>query len=241
MKYNPDIHHRQSLRLKAYDYSSCGLYFITICVQNKHCLFGHIDNKTMILNDAGRMVKMEWLNLIDRFDSIKLHEYCVMPNHFHAILEINNNNNNNNNNVGVALVATQSTGQPMTQSTGQPMTQSTGQPTTQPTTQSMPQSIGQPQGFAPTTQPTTKPTGQSQGFAPTHNHKTIGDMIGAFKSISTVQYIRGVKHHHWQSFNGKLWQRNYYEHIIRNESSYQIIAHYIINNPAQWDDDTLYQ
>lgn len=129
----------------------------------------------MILNNAGRMVEMEWLNLIDCFGSIKLHEYCVMPNHFHSILEINNNNNNNN--VGVALVATQSTTM-------------------------------------------TQPTGQPQGFAPTHNHKIIGDMIGAFKSISTVQYIYGVKHHHWQSFNGKLWQRNYYEHIIRNESSY---------------------
>ncbi|MEN9911618.1 MAG: hypothetical protein RI956_62 [Pseudomonadota bacterium] len=59
--------------------------------------------------------------------------------------------------------------------------------------------------------------------------------------MTTNAYIRGIKHHHWQSFNGKLWQRNYYEHIIRNESSYQTIAHYIINNPAQWNDDTLYQ
>ncbi len=59
-------------------------------------------------------------------------------------------------------------------------------------------------------------------------------MIGAFQSIVTVEYIRGVKTCGWQAFNGKLWQRNYYEYIIRDERSYQRIAEYIINNPANW-------
>jgi len=62
-------------------------------------------------------------------------------------------------------------------------------------------------------------------------------MVGAFQSITTVEYIRGVKHHGWKRFNKKLWQRNYWENIIRNESSYHRIANYINNNPANWKDD----
>ncbi len=65
-------------------------------------------------------------------------------------------------------------------------------------------------------------------------------MVGAFQSIVTVEYIRGVKTLGWQPFDGKLWQRNYWEHIIRNEQSYQRISNYIINNPAKWTDDKFY-
>lgn len=65
-------------------------------------------------------------------------------------------------------------------------------------------------------------------------------MMDAFKSITTVEYIRGVKNLGWPPFDGKLWQRNYYEHIIRNESSYQTIAEYIVNNPAKWQEDKFY-
>ncbi len=81
--------------------------------------------------------------------------------------------------------------------------------------------------------------GQPQGIAPTG--KTVGDMIGAFQSIVTVEYIRGVKNNNWQPFDGKLWQRNYWEHIIRNEQSYQRISEYIINNPSKWKEDTFYK
>ena len=56
-KYNPDVHHRRSIRLKGYDYSQSGLYFVTICVKKRICLFGEIDNAKMILNDAGTMIK----------------------------------------------------------------------------------------------------------------------------------------------------------------------------------------
>jgi putative transposase len=70
--------------------------------------------------------------------------------------------------------------------------------------------------------------GQPQVIAPT---KTIGDMMDAFKSITTLEYIWEVKNLGWKPFNGKLWQRNYYEHIIRNEESYQTISNYVQNNP----------
>ena len=88
MTYNPNKHHRRSIRLKEYDYSQPGLYYITICTQNRLCLFGRIENGKMILNDAGRMVENEWLKMPVRFTNIALHEYVVMPDHFHAILEI---------------------------------------------------------------------------------------------------------------------------------------------------------
>lgn len=163
-KYNPNIHHRHSIRLKGYDYAQSGLYFITICLQNRECLFGEIIGGEMILNDVGKMIETEWLNLKNRYDNIELHEFITMPDHFHGILEI-----------------------------------------IQPPT--------------PTTQ------------------TTIGDMIGAFKSISTVKYIDGVKNLGWLPFNRKLWQRDYYEHIIRDEKAYQNISNYIVNNPAKWAKD----
>jgi len=97
MKYNPDIHHRCSIRLKRYDYSQAGLYFITICMQNRLCLFGKIEKSNVQLNDAGIMIEHQWQELIYRFDNIKLHEFIVMPNHFHGIVE----------SVGVPLVGTQ--------------------------------------------------------------------------------------------------------------------------------------
>ncbi len=87
-KYNPNIHHRRSIRLKGYDYSQAGLYFITICVKNRDCLLGNIVNGELTLNNAGQMIETEWLKLSTRFHNIQLHEYIVMPNHFHAILEI---------------------------------------------------------------------------------------------------------------------------------------------------------
>jgi len=191
MACNPAKHHRRSIRLKGYDYSKAGLYFITINTQNRACLFGTIENGEMILNEAGMMVENEWLKLLERFQNIALHEYVVMPNHFHAILEI----------VGATLVVAQ------------------------------PLVVTQPHMVA------QNENGQPQGIAPTG--KTVGDMVGAFESITTVEYIRGVKTNNWQIFDKKLWQRNYHEHIIRNEQSYIKISEYIINNPANWDNDSL--
>jgi len=216
-RYNPNIHHRRSIRLKGYDYSQAGLYFITICVQHRECLFGHIavganpcgcpdgGRPEMILNDAGKMVETEWLGLKTRFSNIELHEYVVMPNHFHGILEI----------IGASLVDTPVSLVDTPNDNRQPQQ-------------------GQPQGIAPTTLDTPKTTRDCP------NDKTVGDMMDAFKSITTVQYIRGVKNSGWKPFNGKLWQRNYYENIIRNEKAYENISAYILNNPAKWKGDTFF-
>ena len=87
--YDPNIHRRKSIRLPEYNYSTEGFYFITICTQEKKCTFGKVVNGEMILNEAGRIVKEEWLQTMNiRKGEVKLHEYVIMPNHFHAIIEI---------------------------------------------------------------------------------------------------------------------------------------------------------
>ena len=210
-KYNPKIHHRKSIRLKGYDYSQAGFYFVTICCQHRACLFGGIVDGAMILNDAGKMVINEWLKLKKRFKNIELQEYVVMPNHFHGIVEI----------VGATLVVAQNNA----------------------TTYNVMGNIrkGQPQGIAPTdkTIAHTDKTVDHTDKTVDHTDKTVGDMVGAFESITTVEYIRCVKNNHWQPFDGKLWQRNFWEHIIRNENEYRRITQYILENPRKWAMDKL--
>ena len=87
--YDPNTHRRKSIRLPGYDYSTEGFYFITICTKDKKCIFGKIVDGEMILNEAGKIVKEEWLQTINiRKGEAKLHKYVIMPNHFHAIIEI---------------------------------------------------------------------------------------------------------------------------------------------------------
>ena len=69
---------------------------------------------------------------------------------------------------------------------------------------------------------------------------SLGDIIGVFKSITTHSYTEGVIQQQWQRFTGKLWQRNYYEHIILNEIELEKICEYIINNPLNWETDENY-
>ena len=90
MPYDPNRHHRRSIRLKGYDYSQAGAYFITICTQDRACLFGKVVNGEMQLNDAGRMVLAEWNMLPERFPHVVLDAFVVMPNHVHGIVVITN-------------------------------------------------------------------------------------------------------------------------------------------------------
>jgi len=79
--------------------------------------------------------------------------------------------------------------------------------------------------------------GQAQGPAPTRNHDhglSLPDVVHRFKTMTTNKYIHGVKQHGWRPFNGKLWHRNYFERVIRNERELQEIREYITNNPMKW-------
>ena len=86
MTYNPDIHHRHSIRLREYDYSATGAYFITICTQDRTCRFGEICEGAIVLNDAGLMVESAWNALPERYPGVELDAFVVMPNHFHGII-----------------------------------------------------------------------------------------------------------------------------------------------------------
>ena len=85
-RYNPDKHNRRSLRLKGYDYAQSGAYFVTICTQNRECLFGNIEDKEMVLNNAGEMVYKTWNHLMVKCPGIAIDECIVMPNHIHGII-----------------------------------------------------------------------------------------------------------------------------------------------------------
>jgi len=90
MKFNPNKHHRRSIRLKEYDYSRPGAYFVTLCVHNRECLFGTITDGEMHLNEYGKIVQTEWLKSSEIRNEIELDAYQIMPNHFHGIVIIKN-------------------------------------------------------------------------------------------------------------------------------------------------------
>ncbi len=174
-KHTPHIHRRRSIRLKGYDYSQAGLYFITICCQNRTCMFGNIENGKMILNDAGKMALKCWNEIPEHFKHAQLHEYVIMPNHIHGIIELSD----------IIPVGAKN--------------------------------------FSPLQMPQQSP----QPIIPSSPSKTIGSIVRGFK-IGVTTWMR----QNTDIYN--VWQRNYYEHIIRNEKSYVRIAEYIINNPAKW-------
>ena len=88
MKYNPNIHQRRSVRLKEYDYSQVGLYYITICTKIHLCLFGRIEKGEMILNKYGIIAKKEWIKTQEMRPNIHLDVFVIMPNHIHGIIEV---------------------------------------------------------------------------------------------------------------------------------------------------------
>jgi putative transposase len=178
MVFDPDAQHRRSFRLKGFDYSADGAYFVTVCAQGRECLFGRIVNGGMELNEAGWMVETWWREMSNKFPSVGIDTFVVMPNHFHGIVCI----------VGATLC-------------GRPVAD---------------KEEGRPHRVAP----------------------TLGDIIDWFKTMTTNAYIRGVKQSNWPSFPGRLWQRNYYERIIRDEVEFDAIRKYIVENPMKWVEDT---
>jgi REP element-mobilizing transposase RayT len=167
MKYNAKVHKRRSIRLKGYDYSQQGMYFVTVCTHNHHFLFGHIAEERITLNNAGRFTNKCWLEIPEHFPHVALDEFIIMPNHIHGIIIINDINVGANN---------------------------------------------------------YSPLQINQFRSPS---KTIGSMIRGFK-IGVTKWFRA----NTNVYN--VWQRNYYEHIIRNENKLNKIREYIINNPLKW-------
>ena len=220
--YNLNFHHRRSIRLRGYDYSQKDLFFITLCVKTRVCLFGEIVCSKMILNDAGSMIEKWYAELENKFPDIRCHEYIIMPNHFHCIIE----------NVGADLFVRPANVRGHNNSTGGHNNLEGGHDNLEGGHNNLEGGHDNLEGghIGP---PLQNPALDE------HRGSALGSVLQWFKTMSTNEYIRKVKSDNWPWFEGKLWQRNYWEHIIRDEKSYIGIAEYIVTNPSNWDDDTI--
>jgi putative transposase len=151
---------RRSPRKQGYDYHSLGHYFITVVVQDRISHLGTVDSGTIRLSPAGEIVKRCWLNLPEFHDHVTSHAFVVMPNHFHAIIQLD-----------------------------------------------------EPEDKAALT-----------------SKVSLGTVVRAFKARS-CNFI------HQAGFHEFAWQRNYYDHIIRNDRSLRIMQLYILSNAALWNFD----
>ena len=88
MNYDPDKHHRRSIRMRGYDYSQEGVYFVTVCTQDRQCLFGEVVDGEIRLNDAGRIIERWWFELNHKFSTVETDKFVIMPNHFHGVVVI---------------------------------------------------------------------------------------------------------------------------------------------------------
>ena len=221
-RYNPKIHNRRSIRLKGYDYSKAGLYFITICCQDRINRFGQVINGEMILNKFGLIAYNEWIKLADRFSNFELDVFQIMPNHIHGIISLLPVGS------GLALDPENSIEEnPAASGLAPDVFIIDGQP----------RNIdGQPRGL-PQRLPQPEPQELPQPLVQ-QGKSSISDIVGAYKSIVANGCLKIYKSR--DEVMGKFWQRNYYEHIIRNEFAYYNISEYIINNPIKWEEDRFY-
>ncbi|MBL0311066.1 MAG: hypothetical protein IPP77_15785 [Bacteroidetes bacterium] len=246
MPFNPNIHHRRSIRLKGYDYSQAGLYFITICCADRACLFGKIENGEMVLNEFGNIASNEWMKTPQLRPQIEMDVFIIMPNHMHAIIAINDTGrdalhtpNENANDVGRNVLHT-----PNDDNTPDDNANDVGRGVLHtPNDENKPDdNANEKQGVCNMSNDNTN---EIQGVCNTplrSPSNTVGAIIRGYKSSVTKQ-INALGGHGNGALDSPmpLWQRNYHEHIIRNEKSYQTIAQYIINNPAKWADDKFYK
>jgi REP element-mobilizing transposase RayT len=181
-KYDPQKHKRRSVRLKGYDYSCAGAYFVTICVKDRKCVLGDVHDGKVRLSAIGKIAYEWWNEIPCHFNLVTLDEFIIMPNHLHGVVLMTDNGR------GVQLNA--------------------------------PTAIN-PWYFYKSISPKLK---------------TLSVVIRTFKAAVTTQCRRDNYH----SFE---WQRNYYEHIIRNEDELNAIREYVIDNPLyrQFDRENLEQ
>lgn len=189
MPYDRDVHHRRSIRLPGYDYARAGAYFVTICAQNRECLFGDITDGEMRPNDAGRMVQAVVRELPLHFHEVATPAFVLMPNHLHMIINLE---------------------APVLGDQGVPELGRAGTST------------------SPRSSPQVPEQGRTAG---------LPEIVAALKSVTTTRYREGVYELGWPAFPGKLWQRNYYERIIRDDAELLAIHQYILDNPLRWNED----
>ncbi len=192
MTFDPEKHHRRSIRLRNYDYSQPGAYFVTICTYQKQSWFGEIKNGQIYLNQLGKIVADEWLKTCKIRPNFKLYEWVIMPNHFHGIVIINDYSGDD---------------------------QSLG-------ARDAPLDLGARDA----------PLDLGARDAPLQQKpNSLSSCIAGFKSAVTkrINLLR-------QNTDTPIWQRNYYESILRDEKYLAVVREYIINNPKNWPNDRDY-
>ena len=224
MGYDPQKHHRRSIRLKGYDYTAPGAYFVTICTQDHVPMFGEVVEGDMCLDPYGHVVDTYWSRIPRHFPHVTLDAWVVMPNHVHGIIVITD---------PPAAGADASSpvderggcrGEAIPESPSVTMRDLEPAP---PCISAGQTGIASPLQRRQQQQQPPRPHGAPSG--------SLGAIVGNFKSITTRR-INRMRH----TPGGQVWQRNYWEHIIRNQAAYERIQQYIENNPALWEEDQLH-
>ena len=185
MNSKSDLPRRRAMRLRGYDYSQPGAYFVTTCVQHRKCLFGTIIDGGMRLNKIGQIVVECWNRISQHFPSVELGESVIMPNHFHGIISW-----------GIAETR-------------------------------------DPQPFVGARSPRPpENTNNRRGEVPS---PSLGKIVAYFKYQST----KHINQHH-NTLGTRIWQRNYHDHIIRDDIDLQRLRQYMQNNPMKWELDQLH-
>ena len=207
-------------------------------------VFGLVVNGEMVLNEVGEMVKEIIDQIPEHYLGINVEVSVIMPNHVHLLFLItdvvagpracHSNQPIDGQPQGVAPTEGR-----LSLPEADPRACHSDQPTN-----------GQPQGVAPTEERLSLPeagpracqsdqstNGQPQGVAPTEGRLSLPEIVHRIKSLTTNRYMIGVRDKGWPQFEKRFWQRNYYEHIIRNERDYLAIYDYILANPMNWEKD----
>lgn len=221
MPHKPIIPIRRTIRIPEYDYTQQGAYFITICTHRKENIFGEIKSGKMKLSPLGEIAYYQWLHLPKRFSNINLDTFVIMPNHIHGIIIIIKNNN-------------------PTPRRGEAGENRHGSPPKIPISPVYPEIMFLAcEGSPDLSNRVSSQALKSNSFPPTISPSPHGTVPGSISAI--IQNYKSLTSRKintlLRSKNNAVWQRNFYEHIIRDETDYDRIVEYIDNNPISWSDD----
>ena len=206
-----------SKRLKNWDYSGEAVYFITIVTKNRKCIFGSVIDDKMILNDNGQIIENELLKSIKIRKNWFFHNWVVMPNHIHLLIEIQNSNILfNESNIHTHNVEALSSASTSGISTNNIMTNAEE---------------------THCCAPLQKNQNQSESKL-SRKPNSISSFVAIFKSVTTKQ-INDICKAPQQCVSTKIWQTNYHDHIVRNYNTFDKIYQYIKTNPGNWEMDSI--
>ena len=208
MRYN-----RRSIRLRGFDYSRPGYYFVTICVNHRRRLLGSQRGESIALSPAGEMVERVWYDLARRYVGVEVDEFVVMPDHVHGLLKlVPQDLDGFGSRSGRAPAPAPDTAISAAENNGP---------------------AGRPVPVGPDTDGWSVPQGRARGPAPaTAIIDSLSDAVHRFKSFTTAEYRRGMVEAGWPPVVRRFWQRNYWESIVWDTSSLDRIRSYIRNNPS---------